>query len=133
MKAYAILIALFILLTACAFAAATPDGGAQDVAIYIKSTDLLVAESYPVQISLHVTGDLPTPCHSFNYSYQIGSPNDRFRIDVSAWSESDPDAVCVQVLEPFDVNIAIPMEGAPQGSYSVWLNGEKIGDFSYPA
>jgi hypothetical protein len=141
MKSTLLLAAFFILITACApsQATATPECESCDVrdpqrdAIYIDSHDLLVAESYPVQISLHITGNLPTPCHSFNYSFQIGSANDRFRIDVSAWSESDPGAVCAQVLEPFEINIPIPMEGAAEGSYTVWLNGEKVGEFSYPA
>ncbi len=131
MKHICFLFCIFILLASCSPVQPTgePTGGV----VYINNTDLLIMESYPVQISLHVTGDLPTPCHFFNYSYQIGSANDRFRIEVSAWSKSDPGAVCAQVLEPFEINIPIPMEDAAEGSYSVWLNGEKVGEFSYPA
>ena len=54
-----------------------PAGGA----VYIDTADLLIMESYPVQVALHITGNLPTPCHEFNYSYQIGTPEDRFRVD----------------------------------------------------
>jgi hypothetical protein len=102
-------------------------------AIYIDSSDLLIAESYPVQISLHFAGSVPTPCHSLKYSYQIGTDTDRFRIDIVAWSESDPGVVCIQVLDPFEINIPIPMDGAANGTYNVWLNGNLIGEFSYPA
>jgi hypothetical protein len=139
MKAKLILAALFVLLAACAPAQATstpecescdpidPQGGT----IYIDSSDLLVAESYPVQIFLHITGNLPTPCHEFRS--QVPSPDEQNRIYVTAWSESDPNTICIQVLEPFDTNISISMEDAAEGSYTVWLNGEKVGEFNYPA
>lgn len=132
MKTMKFLVAMF-LLAACAPAAGVATDQPQGGAVYIGSAELLIMESYPVQIALRVTGDLPTPCHSFNYAYQIGSPDDRFRVNVSAWSESDPAAFCVQVLEPFEVSIPISMEGAADGAYSVWLNGELVGEFSYPA
>jgi hypothetical protein len=136
-----ILAAVLFFLSACSAALPTSTAecescdpiDSQGGAVYITNTDLLIAESYPVQVSLHVTGDLPTPCHSLNYSYQVGSPNDRFRIDVTAWSESDPDAICIQVLEPFEASIPISMEGAADGTYTLWLNGELVGEFSYPA
>jgi hypothetical protein len=141
MKQIWILAAVLFFLSACSAGVPTPTAECESCdpidpqggAVYITSTDLLIAESYPVQVSLHISGDLPTPCHFFSYSYQIGSVNDRFRIDVSAWSESDPNAVCAQVLEPFDENLPISMEGAAEGTYTVYLNGELAGEFKYPA
>ena len=130
----------FLFLAACSPAGPSPTAECESCdpidpqgAIYIDRRDLLIAESYPVQISLHITGSLPTPCHSLNYSYQIGSAADRFRIDVTAWSESDPEVVCIQVLDPLEISIPIPMDGAADGTYSVWLNGDLIGEFNYPA
>lgn len=98
--------------------------------VYINTQDLLVAESYPVQIFLQVTGDMPTPCHEFRS--QVAEPDEQKRIYVTAWSESDPNAACVQVLEPFDESIPITIEGAAEGSYTVYLNGELVGEFNYP-
>ncbi len=129
------LIFLFILLVlslaACAPGQATPTGDPQGGAVYINGTDLLVAESYPVQIFLHIMGDLPTPCHELRS--QVATPDEQKRIFVTAWSESDPAAMCIQVLEPFDVNIPIGMQGESDGTYRVWLNAELVGEFSYPA
>jgi hypothetical protein len=127
--------AIFFLLalsTACSALGHTPTPEAAAGPIYIDGADLLIMESYPVQISLHLTGNLPTPCHEFHFSYQIGTPKDRFRVDFTVWSESDPGRLCAQVLEPFNENLALPMGGAPDGTYTVWLNGDFVGEFSFP-
>ena len=132
MKQLTFLVALLVLsLAACAPVQATPAGDPRGDAVYINSTDLLVAESYPVQIFLHITGDLPTPCHELRG--EQSSPDEQNRIFITAWSESDPEAICVQMLEPFEVNWPIRMAGAAEGTYTVWLNGELVGEFSYPA
>lgn len=129
--------AIFLLAVFVLAACSPATGGAtgtppQGGAVYINAADLLIMESFPVQIMLHVAGDLPTPCHTFHYAYQIGSASDRFRIDVTGWSEADPAAMCAQVLQPFEENISLPMSGAADGTYSVYLNGEFVGEFSYP-
>jgi hypothetical protein len=138
MKAITTLFLVALLLAACAPTSGEtpepgqPTGEPQGGAVYVETADLLIMESYPVQVNLHVTGNLPTPCHSFHYAYQIGSASDRFRVDVTAWSEADPAAMCAQVLQPFDETISLPMTGAADGSYSVYLNGEFVGEFNYP-
>lgn len=89
--------------------------------VYIDSTDILYLESYPVQVNLVVKGSLPTPCHEPAYEVQdLGTS-----IDVMLWSLADPEMMCAQVLEPFEVTI-------PLGSYEtadipVILNGEEVG------
>lgn len=116
------------LLTACAPQAEGPGTGAQPV--YIDSADLLIAESYPVQVRLHLVGNLPTPCHHFEA--EVAAPDQQNRIEVTAYSTVDAAMRCAQVLQPIDENIAIPMDGAADGAYSVWLNGELVGEFNYP-
>lgn len=138
-------VSLIILgLSACAGATPTPPGtlpdngvpGGEeptDGVVYITTADLLIAESYPIQVSLHITGDLSTPCHEFHYRYEIQAFTEQDkRVDVTAYSVSDPAAICIQVLEPFEARIPIPMEDAPDGDYAVYVNGDFIGEFSYP-
>ena len=110
--------------------AGSPVGGSKGDPVYIDSADLLIMESYPVQVSLHILGNLPTPCHEFRS--EVGQPDNQQRIRVSAWSESDLATICAQVLQTLDESVSIPMDGASDGTYSVWLNGEKVGEFSYP-
>jgi len=98
--------------------------------VYIDSADLLIMESYPVQVALHIVGNLPTPCHEFRSA--VAASDDQNRIFVTAWSEADPAAICAQVLQPFDTSLSIPMNGAADGIYTAWLNGEQVGEFSYP-
>lgn len=139
MKPIIALTILVALLAACSPAAPTQpsetptnttDPNLEQGPVYINSVDLLVAESYPVQPRLHITGDLPTPCHQFRAD--VAAPNAQNQIHVTAYSLSDPSLMCAQMLEPFDENVAIPMAGAADGSYSVYLNGELVGEFNYP-
>lgn len=138
MKPIALLLSLATLglaLAACAPAQPTPDPGSGqplDGAVYIGSADLLIMESYPVQVALAITGDLPTPCHEFRYQYEIQDFGDEKRVDVSAYSVADPDAICTQVLQPFEERISFDLQNALEGTYVVYLNGERVGEFSYP-
>jgi len=93
--------------------------------LYLDSAELLVLESYPVQINLVLQGNLPTPCHELRVS--VTAPDNENRILVEAYSLSDPQAICMQVLQPFEASI--PLGSFPAGHYSVWVNGEKIGEF----
>jgi len=77
---------------------------------------------------LNVAGALPTPCHELRV--EISDPDEQNRIYIEVYSVSEPDKICVQVLEPFDESI--PLEGFPSGEYSVWVNGEEVGEINPP-
>ena len=98
--------------------------------VYLGEMHLVVMESYPVQVSLHVSGELPTPCHTL--SYTISDPNEKMEIHLDAFSLVEDGTICVQVIHPFEENVPIPMTGQADGFYTVWMNGEKVGEFSYP-
>lgn len=129
-KMLLIIVSLVIFLAGCAPGTATSTTAPIREAVYISSSELLIMESYPVQVSLHITGDLPTPCHTFHFA--VAAPDAENRIYVTVWSVSNQAAMCTQVLEPFDESISVSMEGAAEGTYSVWLNGEMVEEFSYP-
>lgn len=138
MKRLLFVLLLAMLVTDCSPTVAptrtTPDGKpAETGPVFIDATDLLVMESYPVQINLHINGSLPTPCHTFHYAYVIGITSDPTKVEVTVWSESDTSRMCTQVLEPFDESIPIDMAGAADGAYSVYVNGAFVGEFNYPA
>lgn len=97
---------------------------------FITSADLLIAESYPVQVSLHFTADLPNPCGLAEV--EVGKPDEQNRITVEVFSLSSPDLMCIQAIESIEKNVGIPMEGAADGTYSVWLNDKLVGEFNYP-
>ncbi len=98
--------------------------------VYLSSSEIFIMESFPVQVSINLLGDLPTPCHVFNYSIEMPYENNEIRIEV--YSEADLDQMCVEMLEPFEENISVPLENLEDGNYSVFVNGELVGEFSYP-
>jgi inhibitor of cysteine peptidase len=92
---------------------------------YIDSTDLLIMESYPVQISLALKGSLPTPCNQLRVV--ANPPDDQNRIQVEVYSVVDPEQMCIQVLEAFEANIGLG--SFPTGHYTVLVNGKQVGEF----
>jgi hypothetical protein len=111
--------------------AGSPAPGGGEVAdgergpVYIDETELVVLESFPVQIEIVVRGALPTPCASLKWS--VEAPDDQGRIMVEAYSLQDPTLACIEVLEQIEERLQIGSYS--QGSYSVWLNGEVVGEF----
>ena len=96
---------------------------------YITQSQILILESFPPQFMLNVEGALPTPCHELRV--EILDPDEQNRIYVEVYSLSEPGEICVQVLESFDENV--PLKGFPSGEYSVWVNGEEVGEINpYP-
>ena len=93
---------------------------------FIESHELMIMESYPLQIRLIVSGNLPTPCHQIQV--KAAGPDKLGRIHVELYSLVDPEVICIQVLEPFKTEI--PLGPYPDGSYTVWLNGEQVGEFT---
>jgi hypothetical protein len=101
------------------------DGNLTRGNVYIDRSELLIMESNPIQIALMLRGSLPTPCNKLRV---IASPPDeQNRIQVDVYSVIDPEQICVQVLEPFEANTGLG--SFPSGHYSVWVNGEMIGEF----
>jgi hypothetical protein len=93
-------------------------------AVYLDSVDLLTMESYPLQFSLLLKGNLPTPCNKLRVA--VSPPDADKKIIVNVYSVSAPDTVCIQMLEPFSVNF--PMGSFPSGHYTLWVNGEQVAE-----
>jgi hypothetical protein len=93
--------------------------------VFIDSTDLLIMESFPIQIALVLKGNLPTPCNKLRVV--TNPPDDQNRIQVEVYSVINPAETCIQVLEPLDANIMLG--SFPTGHYSVWVNGKMVGEF----
>ena len=93
--------------------------------VFINESELLIRESFPPQITLSLSGDLPTPCHELRVD--VKDPDSKNKINVKVYSVVDPDQVCIQVLEPFQANIDLGT--FPSGHYTVWVNGDMVGEF----
>ena len=97
-----------------------------DVAyVDFDSTEIIVMESFPMQVELIIQGDLPTPCHELRWVIQ--DPDENKAIHVEVYSEIDTSLKCAQMLESFRERI--PLGDFEQTGYSVWINEYEVGGF----
>ncbi|MGD2252578.1 MAG: hypothetical protein PVF70_06650 [Anaerolineales bacterium] len=94
--------------------------------VTIDFAEVILLESFPVQAELVMTGYLPTPCHELEW--QVSDPDDQNRIHLELYALADPNTVCIQVEEPFRAQV--PLGSFSEGSFSIWLGGEEIGEFT---
>lgn len=92
---------------------------------FVNESGLLIRESFPVQIGLSISGDLPTPCDRLRVA--VEEPDSENRINVDVYSVFEPGIACIQVLEPFEE--VVDLGSFPSGHYSVWVNGQLAGEF----
>lgn len=107
------------------FAPQADDAQLQRGNFYVEEASLIIRESFPPQIALQLKGNLPTPCNQLRVD--VKEPDAENQIRVDAYSVSDPDRACVQVLAPVDEQIELGT--FPSGHYTVWVNGEMVGEF----
>jgi hypothetical protein len=93
--------------------------------VYVDEAELVILESFPVQVELIIRGALPTPCASLEW--HADPPDEDGRILVEAFSLQASDLDCIQVLAELDESLSIG--SYTEGSYSVWLNGDLVGEF----
>lgn len=101
------------------------DAALQRGEAFIDSSEVLVLESYPVQINLVLTGNLPTPCHQLRIA--VNQPDEANRILVEVYSVADPEQICILILQPFVITYSLG--SFPSGRYTILVNGEEVGQF----
>jgi hypothetical protein len=106
--------------------AMAPDQGSDRQPVYVDAAKAVITKGVPAQVALSVQGNLPTPCHVLDW--EVSLPDADGKIEVQLFSTVDPEQICAQVLEPFDVSI--PIGDFTEGSFTIWLNGEQVGEFT---
>ena len=92
-----------------------------------NSVYVIFNDADPVEVILHISGYLPTPCHELRVI--IPEPDENGDIFVEVYSLVEPDKICEQVLRAYDESINIGTY--PRGSYWIWVNDGKVGNFDY--
>jgi hypothetical protein len=95
------------------------------VDIDYSKTSLLVRESFPVQVSVELAGNLSDPCHQLRVV--VSPPNEQREINLDVYSLYNPGLACIMVIKPFEVNI--PLGAFSPGHYTVFINGQLLGEF----
>lgn len=91
----------------------------------LENSNVILGESLPVQVSVILIGNLPNPCHQLRVA--VAQPNDQKEVHLEAYSVFDPGAICISVLKPFSATI--PLGTYSMGHFSVFVNGQLIGEF----
>lgn len=101
---------------------ATPEPGSNEPTrgqAVVNSIDVLILESFPVQVNVLASGDLPDTCTQIDeiISQLTG---DTFRVAITTLRQ--PDAVCAQAIVPFEQSVSLDVEGLAAGTYNVSVN-----------
>ncbi len=82
----------------------------------VSAIDVIFLESFPLQAHLIVYGDLPDGCTSVQDVVVTRTDNTFYG---KVMTLRDPDAMCIQVLVPFEVSAPLDIYGLPAGEYTV--------------
>lgn len=86
----------------------------------VDSVQVMLLESFPVQVNVVTRGELPDGCTQLDEIVQQRSDN-TFRIIITTLR--DPAQVCTEALVPFEETIPLDVAGLKAGAYSVLVNG----------
>jgi hypothetical protein len=108
--------------------APTPQPGVIRTEITPEITDIVFLESAPGQVRLIVQGELPNSCSRLGWYVKPG--DDQGRIEVALYADQDPNAACIQVVQPYSEPIAIGT--FERGSFVVFVNNQQVEEFTVP-
>ena len=85
----------------------------------VDEIDILISESFPVQINVIARGNLQDPCTEI-YQVTQKKESNTFFITIKTYHPPGP---CIQVIAPFEETISLEVYGLPAGTYTVDVNG----------
>ena len=91
----------------------------------VGSIDIKLLESFPVQASVTIHGNLPDGCTQISHVVQT---TDGYNIVLDVFTERPIRALCTQAVVPFEQTLPLDIDGLAAGTYSVNVNGV-IGTF----
>lgn len=96
-----------------------------NVFIDMEASQILVMESFPIQVNVLLTGNLPDPCHELRV-VPVTDETTR-RVDLEVYSLTIKGKACITVIQPFEATISLGSFSG--GTYEVFINDEKLGEF----
>lgn len=86
----------------------------------VDSIEVLILESFPVQVNVRARGDLPNGCTNIN-NVDVNQAGSQYNVTITTIQE--PDQACTEALVPFEELIPLDVTGLPAGTYTVNVNG----------
>jgi inhibitor of cysteine peptidase len=85
--------------------------------VFVDDLQILIMESFPVQVRVIVTGNLPDGCTSIISSKADMIDDTTFVLSI--FTERPEDMMCTMALVPFEESISLDVHGLSAGTYSV--------------
>lgn len=82
----------------------------------VESMSINVMESFPVQVSVTMSGYLPDGCTKI---YEITAPREEQKFTIDIVTRKPVDVACTMALVPFEETISLDVEGLSAGEYTV--------------
>jgi hypothetical protein len=93
-----------------------PGQGERGQNAFVDEIDVLILESFPVQVNVVVRGNLPDGC---TYLDEVEEEREGNTIKLTLWTTRDPDAMCTMALVPFEEVVSLDVYGLEAGEYTV--------------
>ena len=94
----------------------------RQVPAIVETVEVNVLESFPLQLTLTVTGNFQDGCEA---PLKVKQEQDGDRLDITLYRELPADAICTAVIVPFEETV--PLEGGfESGTYTLDVNGVAI-------
>jgi hypothetical protein len=103
------------------------DAAMMEDKVEVVSVSVLMAESFPPQISVSLAYRLTTPCNSLRV---ILNPADSaHRILLNVYGVAPKDKPCSMMVLATPLQASISLGSYSSGQYTVWINGVQVGEF----
>lgn len=89
--------------------------------VMMDSVEVLLLESFPVQVSIKEAGNKSVPCVELQ-PVALSREGDLFTV-VIAETSLGPAETCIAVPDPFELSFALDVLGLSAGTYGVNVNG----------
>lgn len=98
----------------------TPSGTQPIIGLaMIEDIEILILESFPVQVHVRVKGILGDSCTSLHQITQTRTEN-LFTITITTTRPAD--TICADIITRFEETVALDVYGLPAGTYTVDVN-----------
>lgn len=85
----------------------------------VDSIEIMILESFPVQVNVIARGFLPDGCTEIG---DISQEREGNFFTVTIFTTRDDELICTLALVPFEETIALDVFGLPAGVYTVMVN-----------
>lgn len=83
----------------------------------VEEVDILMLESFPLQVNVNIKGQFRDGCTSLHDSWAEQTDETTFVVHIQTTRPAD--AMCTEALVPFEVNVPLEVNGLKAGTYTV--------------